>query len=244
MNTVILGAGAGLGRALAERCAAAGHDVLLAGGAPEDLRAGCDHLRTVYGIRAVAEPVRVGGGDEWLNTLLSRAADFGGTDVLLLPVGAVMEDDDGTLSAADVRRLAEVNYLAPAALASAVLPGMLATGSGTIVGFGSVGAVRGRRSHVGYAAAKRALASYFESLRHRTYGTGVTVQFHSLGYLDTGNTYGKRLPFPAMAPDEAARRVVQALGRGGFSTCLPWYWKYVGWAVRATPWVVYRKLDF
>ena len=45
------------------------------------------------------------------------------------------------------------------------------------VAWGSVAAVRGRRRNVAYSAAKRALQSFFESLRHACVGSSVTVQF-------------------------------------------------------------------
>ena len=51
--------------------------------------------------------------------------------------------------------------------------------------------------NVAYSAAKRALASFFESLRHACADTGVAVQFYVLGYMDTElgrRTSGARSP--------------------------------------------------
>ena len=100
--------------------------------------------------------------------------------------------------------LVNANLVSVMAAVGQFLPAMLARNGGNIVGIGSVAALRGRGGNVAYAAAKRGLESYFESLRHRTASTGVRVQFYRLGDVDTALIFGRRLPFPL------ARR-----GRGG-----------------------------
>jgi NAD(P)-dependent dehydrogenase (short-subunit alcohol dehydrogenase family) len=62
------------------------------------------------------------------------------------------------------------------------------------VAWGSVAAVRGRRRNVAYSAAKRALQSFFESLRHACVGSSVTVQFYVHARLD-GHSPRQRTPY-------------------------------------------------
>ena len=54
--------------------------------------------------------------------------------------------------------------------------------------------VPGRSRNVAYSAAKRALASFFESLRHAFADSGVVVQFYVLGYMDTELAAGIQSP--------------------------------------------------
>ncbi len=67
-----------------------------------------------------------------------------------------------------------------------------------MVGFGSIAAARGRSGNVVHASSKRALESYFESLRHAWAGQGPRVQFYILGYLDTSLASGRTKLFPRL----------------------------------------------
>jgi short-subunit dehydrogenase len=112
------------------------------------------------------------------------------------------------------------------------------------VGFGSIAAVRGRSANVVYSAAKRALESYFESLRHRLTSAKVRVQFYRLGYMDTQQSFGKRLLLPKASPEQIARDVVRNLDRDVGFTTRPRFWIAVSLIVRCLPWALFRRLKF
>jgi short-subunit dehydrogenase len=95
-----------------------------------------------------------------------------------------------------------------------------------------------------YAASKRALASYFESLRHQLEPSGVAVSFYVLGYLDTQQAYGQELRLPKAKPEVIAAEVCRRLGRAGASRHRPRFWLLLTLLLRALPWRVYRKLRF
>jgi NAD(P)-dependent dehydrogenase (short-subunit alcohol dehydrogenase family) len=121
---------------------------------------------------------------------------------------------------------------------------LIESGGGNIVGFGSVAAIRGRGANVVYAAAKRGLESYFESLRHRTAASGVRVQFYPLGYVATQMSFGHPMRFPVAAPEWIARRVADGLDRDLGLVHLPRFWAGIAPVVRAVPWRLYRKARF
>lgn len=243
MRVLILGASAGLGRAVAEALAAEGHELLLAGGDAMDLDATASHVRLRFGVQAETCACRV-GGDGWLEGLAALLCAGGPPDVLMFPIGAASEDDRGTLGLEAARRILEINFLAVAATVSSVLPAMLARRAGVIAGFGSVASARGRSRNVMYSAAKRALESYFESLRHMAAGSGVRVQYFHLGYLDTEHNVGRRLLLPAAHPDAVARAVVRRLHGYDGVFYLPWYWRWIVLVLRLVPWPFYRRLSF
>jgi short-subunit dehydrogenase len=95
-----------------------------------------------------------------------------------------------------------------------------------------------------YAAAKRALASYFESLRAIGEDMGISVQFYLLGYMATSQTFGKKLLLPIVSPDHVAQIVLDRLGRKQAPMYMPRWWGAIAIALRALPWTVYRRLDF
>jgi short-subunit dehydrogenase len=242
---VIVGASAGLGRALAERLARDRAPLLLVASDERDLAALRADLEIRHGAR-----VSVLAGDAASPAALAEAVAAAlapGEPVagLLFPLGLSVDDDDLSAPPALAARLAAVNFLAVAAVCARLLPRMLERGSGAIAGFGSVAAARGRARNVVYAASKRALESYFESLRHAAFARGVSVSFYVLGYMDTALAFGKALPFPAADPADVAARVVADLARGrGGTRHLPAWWAPVTAAVRALPWAVFRRMRF
>lgn len=242
MTTVIIGASAGVGRALGRALAAEGHALFLVARHAQDLDAEARHLRTLYGADiawAAADAAEPAALVEALRGVAAKPVRH-----LLFPLGLSEENDDGGLDVAAIRRLVDVNLTSVMAVTALLLPRMLEANEGTIVGFGSVAAIRGRGSNIAYAAAKRGLESYFESLRHRLAPTGVAVQFYRLGYVASQMSFGKKLPFPAIAPEQVAAHVTRYLGWDQGLRHLPRYWAGIGAVVRALPWFVYRRLRF
>lgn len=242
MSALIFGASAGLGRALARELAARRENLVLVARDQRDLAAEAAHLRTVYGINA--DLAMLDATDPLAAERLARLPGATTIRHLFFPVGMGNEDDDGLLPPSTIAALVNANLTSVMAVVSLFLPQLLAADSGNIVGIGSVAALRGRSRNVAYAAAKRGIESYFESLRHRTAATGVRTQFYRLGYLDTQMSFGRRLPFPKAPPQAIAATIVRNLGKDVSCMTLPKFWRPVGWTVQALPWALYRRLGF
>ena len=244
MTCVVVGASSGLGRALAEELARGGHPLVLVSSDARDLLPLASDLTVRFGaaVRTVAADAAEHAG---LAAALDRAVPSGQPiTALLFPVGAVEQGDDGRLEPELAERLVRVNLLSVSSVVGRFLPRLISQGRGTIVGFGSVAALRGRSSNVVYAAAKRSLDSYFESLRHLSEPRGLTVAFYVLGYLDTQLAYGRRLLLPKADPKRVAKRVCRALGRERGRHYVPWFWYPAAILLRAIPWAVFRRLNF
>ncbi|HLZ66975.1 MAG TPA: SDR family NAD(P)-dependent oxidoreductase [Aliidongia sp.] len=244
MTTVIFGASAGVGRALSRALAAKGHRLFLLARDGRDLEAQARHLRTVYGTEVAWLAVDAAQPADVVQALETSLAGVSVRN-LLFPVGMANDQDDGLLPAAALSALINANLVSVMAVTSCLLPRLLEGGGGNIVGFGSVAAIRGRGgANVAYAAAKRGLESYFESIRHRLAGTDVRVQFYRLGYVASQLTFGKQLPFPVVDPEWVAERIVKRLDRDTPTRHLPAFWAIVGALVKALPWRIYRRLRF
>ena len=240
MSYLILGASAGLGRALAEEYASAGFDLVLVSRDQRDVEALTAHLRTRFGILAIALAADFADDDGYLpgvEEALTRVSPLRG---VLLPIGASDPDDEIGLSDHLMRRLVNSNFLNPCRLLNALLPRLH---GGEIVGFGSVAALRGRTRNAAYAASKRALMSYFESLRHWAGAEGVSVRFYIPGYLDTNLAFAQTLPFQAADTRRFARRVRADSGRTR-TRYFPLYWQFIVLLIRSLPWSIYRRLRF
>ncbi|HEV8240579.1 MAG TPA: SDR family NAD(P)-dependent oxidoreductase [Thermoanaerobaculia bacterium] len=244
MTAVVVGASAGLGRALAVELARSGRPLLLVASDRRDLDALAGDLSLRFGVAAKVLALDAADADALAAGLRAAAAELPPVEALLLPIGTVDDGDTPLLEPARARRLIDVNFTAPAAAVRELLPGMLERHRGAVVGFGSVAAARGRSRNAVYAAAKRALASYFESLRHLAEPAGVAVAFYVLGYLDTRLAFGRRLLLPKGAPTAVARRVVRRLGRDRGVGYLPRFWYPLVLALKALPHAVYGRLDF
>ncbi len=241
LKSLVVGASAGLGRAVAEALAEAGHDLFLVASDRRDLDPVARDLSLRFGRSVHWLEVDLLALD--LDALRSRVAEtLGRVDNLFLLAGqAFMAEDGEPLPDAKAERLVEVNLTAPLRIANAFLAEMMA-GGGNMVGAGSVAAVRGRSNNMVYGAAKRGLESYFEALRHRLGATGCRIQFYRLGYLRTRMTAGQKLPFPAMTPEAAAAAMVANLGKDLGTVYLPAWWAVIMGIIAALPWPVFRRL--
>lgn len=240
MAYVIIGASGGLGRALADRLAADGHRLVLVARDAEALAVLADMLRDRHGIESEIVAADVSGDPAYLERVAAAARTLGGIEGLLLPIGLALRDGLET-SPANLREIADTNFLAVAEAVTVLWPDIV-DGKATVVGFGSITGVRGRTRNFVYGAMKRALQSYFESLRLAARGTPVTVQFWMLGFLDSGVMAMERAPLPKGDPDELADRVVRALGNDQGPVYFPRWWRCIAMMLRLMPWPVYARV--
>lgn len=156
---IVTGAGSGIGRATAVRIAREGGRVIATDVVAErldDVRAELSDLpvETVVGDVSRAETIEL---------IMRAAADrvdglanvAGIMDAFLPP----SEIDDATWE-----RVLSVNLTGPMRLTRAVLPLMIAAGSGAIVNVASEAALRGSTSGAAYTSSKHAIAGYTKSV--------------------------------------------------------------------------------
>lgn len=111
-------------------------------------------------------------------------------DLLVCAAGIVRDAPLARLGEDAWDEVVAVNYRGAAACAAAVLPGMVARGTGHIVFMASFSAVRPPLGQVAYATAKAALLGLSEALA-RDYGChGIRVNVILPGFLETPMTAG------------------------------------------------------
>ncbi|HEY9216142.1 MAG TPA: SDR family NAD(P)-dependent oxidoreductase [Ancylobacter sp.] len=244
MRALVVGASAGVGRALCEALAQRGAALLLVASDSQDLEALAAHLRLVHGAEVRTVAVDAGAPAACVAAIAEAAATFGEIDGLYFPIGASRRDDLALLETQDALKILNSNLTVVIALAAHFLPQLLRQQRASIVGFGSIAAVRGRKANVVYSAAKRGLESYFESLRHLAVGSGLRVQFYRLGYVETQQSFGQRLLFPVVTPKQVAEHVMANGDRDVGAQFFPRFWTLIALAIAWLPWPIYKKLNF
>jgi NAD(P)-dependent dehydrogenase (short-subunit alcohol dehydrogenase family) len=227
-NLVLTGACGGLGQALARHFVAAGARVALVGLNRPALDAlaqeapGRCHVYTPD----VSDPAAMQAmAQDWVTRV-------GLPDAVIANAGVAGGYD--TADANDLavfRRMLEINLLGVATTFQPFVAAMRERGRGQLVGVASLAGWRGLPGNGAYCASKAGLIRYLESLRAELRGSGVGVLTVSPGYLRTALTAGNRFAMPGlMEPDEAARRIAQAMAQGREHCVLP---RRLGWLQRA-----------
>jgi NAD(P)-dependent dehydrogenase (short-subunit alcohol dehydrogenase family) len=168
---LITGCSTGLGRALAQTVLAHGHNAVVTARsvtAVEDIAA-------AFPDTALALPLDVTNSAEIDSAVQQARARFGGIDVLVNNAGygyrsAVEEADD-----ADTRKLFDTNVFGAVDMIKAVLPGMRANRSGSILNISSIGARISPAGSGYYSASKAALEGLSGSLHKELQPLGINV---------------------------------------------------------------------
>jgi short-subunit dehydrogenase len=151
---------------------------------------------------------------------------LGGIDVLVNNAAIPKRRVITALTPAEVEAVMRVNFFAPVQLTLALLPRMLARGTGMIVNVSSVGGRLGIIHEAAYCASKFALCGWSESMAVDLHRTGVSVKLIEPGPVDTEiwDQPGNEEPLyrgPKVAADEVASGIITALDSDRFEHYVP-----------------------
>jgi short-subunit dehydrogenase len=243
VTAVVVGGSAGLGRALCEELAARGRDVVLVASSIDDCRRLADHLRLLHGVNVVPLAADAREPEAFRDTLARELQAVGQISELFLPMGLALDDDQVGQASRTLDHVWRVNYASVVLAVELLLPLMAADG-GRIVGFGSIAAIRTRNRNVQYSAAKAALSAYFDGLRHALAAKPHVAQFYVVGYIASGQSFGKTQLFTPMSARRAARFILSDGNRDFGRRYLPAYWAIVAAILRLLPWRIFSHLRF
>lgn len=165
---VLTGATGGIGRAVAQRLARSGAELLLIGRRAQVLEALASDLRAL----AVAGDLTDGS---FIAGIPTRVAELWGAapDVLINNAGAFELAPFGSTDPATFENLLAVNLRVPFELARMWLPEMIERSSGHIVNVGSIAGRIAFAGNAAYSASKFGLRGLHEVLVEELHGTGV-----------------------------------------------------------------------
>ncbi|MBE6216307.1 MAG: SDR family oxidoreductase [Bacteroidales bacterium] len=222
----ITGASSGIGEACAYRYAAEGAKLILTSSSAPRLECVAEKCRTLGAAEAVVLPYDMSCPDG-IDQLVDKAWESaGGIDIVMLNAGISQRTNIEDTSMEMVRKIMEINYFAPIAIAKALLPKMVAGGGGRMAVTTSIAGRFGFPLRCGYSSSKFALYGFFETLQAEYHAAGIHVTIVCPGRVRTnisryalgkgGVAHGKMDPGQegGMSAEKAARIITRAIDKG------------------------------
>lgn len=245
MTFIIVGASAGLGRSLTEKFASENNDLIVISSDKRDLiPLKCD-LETRFKIKVIPIELSFKKTPLDFTEIIMSLSHLSPLEGILFPLGYANENDSPSLEDSAVIEIFNSNLISICLMINNFLS-LLKERKTTIIGFGSVAAIRGRTRNATYSSAKRGLESFFESLRHYTQNTTTVVQFYVLGYLDTNLSFSdqKTLFFKRADTKRLANIVYLNRFNDLGTVTYPKTWKLVKLLLPFIPWKIFKKINF
>lgn len=175
MNVVITGANKGIGKAIAEQFAAAGHDLFLCARNLEQLNT------TATGIRTANPTIKVNvmSADLADKTQVAEFADWclaqGTPDVLVNNAGTYIAGSSLDEPEGSMEKMMNANFYSAYHLSRKLIPAMIKNGSGHIFNMCSIASLAAYDGGGGYSISKFALHGLTQNLRHELKSHGIKV---------------------------------------------------------------------
>jgi short-subunit dehydrogenase len=239
----ITGASSGIGQALAMRFYSAGYRLALAARRTAEVQAWAEASKLSAG-RYQIYGADVADTDSIVAAGLACIAAQGVPDVVIANAGISIGMDTAVRSDVDVMaQTFATNNVGVAATFHPFMAGMVARGTGTLVGIGSVAGIRGLPGHGAYCASKAAVIAYCESLRGELRPSGVKVVTICPGYIDTPLTRENRYSMPFLMKVETfADKAFATIHAGHSYRVIPWQMGMVAKLLRLLPNGLFDKI--
>jgi NAD(P)-dependent dehydrogenase (short-subunit alcohol dehydrogenase family) len=194
---VVTGAGAGIGRAIADLFAAEGAHVFVTDVNGESAVAVADALRA-RGFAATAMTVDVSRGQDVSALFREVERAFGRADVVVNNAGLNVRSDFRHLSDADWVKIREVNLDGVVRIARDAFGMLKASNAGSLINVSSIMGQRALRQLAGYSATKGAVTALTKALAVEYAPYNIRVNSVAPGYIETALT-GRFLKNPLVS---------------------------------------------
>lgn len=176
--------------------------------------------------------------------LIEQAATtLGGLDTVLIAHGTLPNqkacEQDVALTEHEIR----TNFIGPVSLLTLVANRFEHQRRGCIAVISSVAGDRGRQSNYVYGAAKGGLSIFLQGLRNRLHKAGVNVLTIKPGFVDTPMTRDFKKGALWAEPTAIAVGIHRAMARRKDVVYLPWFWRGIMTAIKATPEAIFCRLS-
>ena len=212
----VLGASTGIGRALAQALHARGAQVIVSARGQAALQAFVD---AHPGAQARALDATDAEAVARAATELAAGGDI---DCAVYCAGHYRAQRATAFDLQDMLQHERVNYTGALHMLAAVLPGMLARGSGHISLVSSVAGFRGLPNGLAYGPTKAALINLAETLYIDLSDQGIGVSLINPGFVETPLTAQNEFEMPALiSPEQAAQAILEGWRKGRFEIHFP-----------------------
>ena len=172
-TAIITGAASGLGRAVAERMAALGINLVLA----DRDAAKQDPLTTLEGAEAIWYPIDIRDEEAVKQCVAMAVSRFGKLDILVNCAGitGITAKNSEFVDTANLRDVFDINFMGSFFFSKYALPQMREKGYGRILHFASIAGKEGNAGMLAYSASKAAVIGMTKVQGKEYAGTGITV---------------------------------------------------------------------
>lgn len=244
-RAVIVGASSGIGAAITRRLADEGYIVATLARKKSELDKLCAQInKSGKETRALAYEHDVTDLPSIPLTFQKLLKDLGGIDALVYVAGVMPKVEIDEFNLSKDHQMIETNLMGGVAWMGQGAALFQRMNAGQLVGISSVAGDRGRVLNPAYNASKAGLDAYLEALRNRLTRLGVHVLTVKPGFVDTEMLKSSPRRFGVISPERVAAGVWSAMRGGKQLVYLPWYWRWIMFAVRSTPSFIFRRLSF
>ena len=242
-TVLILGANAGIGRALAAEFASHRYRLILAGRDLEELQALAADLNLRHDVNARAARVDIVNFEALEAAIAACIAAAGDSlDGVVLCTGYLGDPEIAQRDLNEARRILDTNFTGSALALEILARHFEQKRKGFICALSSVAGDRGRQSNYLYGSAKGGLTTYLQGLRNRLYHSGVHVVTVKPGFVDTRMVFGKTKSPLVASPEAVARDIYRAVKLRKNVVYVPWFWRVIMAVVRSIPEGLFKKL--
>ena len=246
---LFIGASSVITKAIAEKYAADGHHIILAGRANNDTLVTCNHL-VLLGAGSVTAVTldlqHYPSHPDFVQKISNLHTEYEKPALNIFVLGAIMpsqSDIDNNpqlgIDCVDIGLTGIISVL------QRFLPLLTEQKNGTITLFGSVAGDRGRLKNYVYGATKSGLECYASGLRNQLGRVGVHVMLVKPGFMNTPMTQGMKLPpLPIAQPKDVAQAVVWSLRAKKNVIYVPCFWRIIMGIITHIPEFIFKKMSF
>ncbi|MEM1076277.1 MAG: SDR family NAD(P)-dependent oxidoreductase [Pseudomonadota bacterium] len=216
----LVGAGDGLGAALAHRLSKAGAHVIVSARSQDKLRSVVDALPNPgsYETVDVADDASV----------IQAAEAIGQIDGVVFLAGVYWPFAAQDWQAEQANAMADINFTGLVRVMGRVVPQFVTRGQGHVVITGSLSGFRGLPGSIGYTASKAGTMSLAECMYADLRGSGVDVQVSNPGFIKTQLTDKNDFSMPfIMTAEEAAEDMFRHMNTKRFKHSFPRLFSWV-----------------
>lgn len=240
-SLLVLGGSSDIGRATAQRFAAAGWRIFLAGRDLGALAREADDIAARSGIKVSTFELDILQSDAFKG-FVDRLPAL--PDAVVCVIGLLGDQAQAERELSHASEVMRANFEGPALLLGVFAERFAARGDGAIVGVSSVAGERGRASNYVYGASKAGFTAFLSGLRNRFGKTKIHVVTVKPGFVRTRMTKGMKLPGPltAEAAEVGEAIYLAAVARPRDVVYVKPIWRIVMTIIKAIPETIFKRL--
>jgi 3-oxoacyl-[acyl-carrier protein] reductase len=207
---VVTGGAQSIGRAIVDRLAKAGVDIVIADIQFEKAQAAAKEVADATGRKAIGLAVDVSSTTAAAVMIEKALTEMGRIDILVNNAGTTRDNLIMRMDEADWDKVIDINLKGAWNCSKAVIRAMMKARYGRIVNMASVSGLAGQAGQTNYSASKAGLIGFTKALAREVASRGITVNAVAPGFIPT--------PLTDVLPAEMKEALVKMIPAGRMGT--------------------------